>query len=109
MHILIILKDGLGNIFQKGCLTGFRRGYDHSSLSLSDGADQVYDTHGSCAACTFHNQSLIRENRRHIFEIIPSLPLTWVESVDGGYVKKCAEFLALGLDTDISLDDITGL
>ena len=109
MHIFIILKDGLGNVLQKGCLTGFRRRYDHSSLSLSDRADQVYNAHGSCTACTLHNQSLIRKDRCHIFKIISSLAFTRMESIDGGHVKKCTEFLSLGLDPDISLDDITGL
>ena len=109
MHISVIPEDRFGNIFQKGCLTCLWRRYDHSSLALSDRTDQIHDTHGRCAACTFHDKSLIRKDWCHIFKIISSLSLTRMETVNGRYVKKGAELLSLSLNADISLDDITGL
>jgi hypothetical protein len=109
MHISVIPEDRLGNVFQKGCLTCLWRRYDHSSLALSDRTDQIHDTHGRCTACTLHDKSLIRKDRCHIFKIIPSLSLTRMETVNGRYVEKGTELLSLGLDADISLDDITCL
>ena len=86
MHVRIVSQNRLCHIFQQSCLTGFRRRYDHSSLSFTDRADQIYDPHGNCAARSFHYQSLIWKNRCHIFKIISSLPFTGMESVDRGHI-----------------------
>ena len=109
MHVLVILQNGLGNVFEKGGLTCLRRGNDHASLSLSDRTDQIYNTHGCGSARTFHDQTLIRENGGHVLEIVSLLTFAWMETIDGCHIQKGTEFLTLGLDPDISLDNISGL
>ena len=108
MHVRIVSQNRLCHIFQQSCLTGFRRRYDHSSLSFTDRADQIYDPHGNCAARSFHYQSLIWKNRCHIFKIISSLSLTRWKTIDGIHIKKGTEFLSLCFNTDASFQDITG-
>ena len=109
MHIRIVSKNGFRHIFQKCGLTCFRRRHDHSSLSLTDRADQVHDSHRHCSARSFHHQTFIRENRSHVFEIITSLSFARMETIDRSHIQERAELLSLCFDTDISLDNVTGL
>ena len=44
------------------------RGYDHTTLSLTDRAYQIHDSHSHAAAGSLHLDALIREDRRHILE-----------------------------------------
>ena len=107
MHIFIIFQDRLGYILQEGGLSCFRRGNDHTSLSLSDGADKVHDTHCCCSAGTLHDQPFIREDGCHVFKIISLLAFTWVEAIDRCHVQQCAKLFSLSLDADISLDNVS--
>ena len=109
MSVTVVLENGFGHIFKKGCLTCLRWRYNHASLAFTDGTDKVYDTHSCCPACTFHYKTLIREDRRHILKIVSSLTLAWMKAVYGRYIEKCTELLTLSLNSDISLDDIACL
>ena len=86
MHILVILKNRFRNILEQSSFTCLRRGNDHTTLSLSDRADQIYDTHGSSSAGTLHDQTFIWEDWSHIFKIVSLLSLTWMETIDRRYI-----------------------
>ena len=86
MHILVILKNRFRDILKQSSLTCLRRGNNHTTLSLSDRADQIYDTHGSSSAGTFHDQTFIWEDWGHVFKIVSLLSLTWMETIDRRYI-----------------------
>ena len=69
MHSGVGVFHTFGHCLKKRGLTGFRRGYDHSSLSLTDGRHQVHDTHGDRCTGNIEFDLFIREDRRHVFEI----------------------------------------
>ena len=106
MHILVILRNRFRNILEQSSFTCLRRGNDHTTLSLSDRADQIYDTHGSSSARPLHDQTFIWEDWGHIFKIVSLLSLTWMETIDRRHIQKGTEFLPLCFNTDISLNNI---
>ncbi len=98
----------LRHFLEQRCLTGFRRGHDHSSLSFSDRTHQIHDTHGNrCSGC-FQTQSFVREDRRQIFEAHPAHGNLRRIAVDRLDKKQRTEFLILRLDPCIALQNISG-
>ena len=107
MHFRIILKNGFGGILEQGGFSCLRRGNNHASLTLSDRADQIHDTHGRASARPLQVDSLVRENRGHILEI----PAVYIHgrghSVDALYEQKCGKLLCLAFIPGISADNIS--
>ena len=68
MHLGITVQNRLCHFLQQCGLTSLGRGYDHTTLSLTDRAYQIHDSHSHAAAGSLHLDALIREDRRHILE-----------------------------------------
>ena len=82
MYLRIILTYRQRHLLKQGCLTCFRRRYDHTSLPLSDGRQQVDDPHGRTRLSALHPQTFVGENRRHIFKIRSSHSLHRVYGIN---------------------------
>ena len=109
MDLGIVGLYGLGHFFHEGRLTCLGRRYDHSSLPLSDRAQKIHDSHGYAGSRLLQTDPVIREDRRHIFKIIALCRLLRFHIIDGFDKKERSEFFSLGLDPDISSDDVPRL
>ena len=109
MDLGIVVGDGLGHFLEQGRLTGLGLRDDHTALSLTHRAHQVHDTHGNTGAGLFQADPLIGEDGGHIFKIESAGRLLRRIAVDGLHIQKGVEFLPLGLDPDIAVDNIAGL
>ena len=106
MDLRIILPHRKRHLLQQGCLTCFRRWYDHASLSLTNWRDQIHNTHCSAALSRFQSETFIWENRCHIFKVHSASCFCRRHSIDLGQIQKRTEFFRLCLYSCISCQDI---
>ena len=109
MHLGIAAQNRFSHFLQQRCLTCLGRGYDHTTLSLTDGTHQIHNSHGNAAAGSLHFDPLIGEDRSHIFECHSLGGFFYGISVNALNKQKRTELLLLGLDPLVTLQNITGL
>ena len=109
VNFRIVELHALGDFLDKRCLAGLRRRNNHASLPLAHRAEQVHNAHRDCRIVRLETDLLVREDRRHVFEIKASFRVFRISSVDGIDKKQCGKLLALRPDPDMALDDIAGL
>ena len=105
----IVELDRPCNFLQQGGFTGLGRRYDHTALALSDGAHEIHDAHGDAGPGLLQTDLFVREDGRHLLKRNAFGCFVGGQAVDGFHIQECAEFLTLGLDSNIAFDDIAGL
>ena len=70
MHLRFCLLHGERHFLEQCGFSSLRRRHDHSSLSFSDRGNKVHNPHRRGASRSFQADSLIREDRCKILEIL---------------------------------------
>ena len=109
MHLGITAQNRFCHFLQQRCLTCLGRGYDHTTLSLTDGTHKIHNSHSNAAAGSLHFDPLIGEDRSHIFECHSLGGFFYGISVNALDKQKRTELLLLGLDPLVTLQNISCL
>ena len=109
MHLGITAQNRFSHFLQQRRLTCLGRGYDHTTLSLTNGTHQIHNSHGNAAAGSLHFDPLIGEDRSHIFKCHSLGGFFYGISVNALDKQKRTELLLLGLDPLVTLQNIAGL